>query len=61
VSGVSVQDLTPQLPDTRNLTPETYKLRLKIISDVAAPQWPLFPGVVSEKLGLLVKYPDDTQ
>jgi hypothetical protein len=28
VSGVSVQDLAPQLPDTRNLTPETYNVIL---------------------------------
>ena len=28
VSGVSVQDLAPQLPDTRKLTPETYNIVL---------------------------------
>ena len=27
VSVFRCQNLTPQLPDTRNLTPETYKLR----------------------------------
>jgi len=37
VSGVSVQDLAPQLPDTRNLTPDTYNQR------ICCPPGAIFP------------------
>jgi len=50
------QDLATRLPDTRNLTPDTYTVRQLINSTLAATQGPLSRSEVPEKLEAFNNY-----